>query len=189
MNLFVRLVQRGAERKLRVPADYIGRMGETSFSGFLKFLGFLACGGPPAQGRQGRGARGEDRGHSARGLRAVRADRSQRRARRGRRAPDDPSVAEARLRRATERRLSRGPDSPRVFWPTTVRRTRRAGRSRASSAARFSRSSPWRSPPLVSSRRSSGEWVLRRAARWPTSRSSQPASQAELSAGSPRTNG
>ncbi len=45
MNAFVRLVQRGAERKLRVPADYIGRMGETSFSGFLKFLGFLPVAG------------------------------------------------------------------------------------------------------------------------------------------------
>ena len=45
MNPFVRLVQRGAERKLRVPADYIGRMGETSFSGFLKFLIFLPVAG------------------------------------------------------------------------------------------------------------------------------------------------
>jgi len=41
MKAFVRLVQRQAERKLRVPADYLGRMGESSFSGFLKFLMFL----------------------------------------------------------------------------------------------------------------------------------------------------
>ncbi len=41
MKALVRLIQRGAERKLRVPADYLGRMGETSFSGFLKFLLFL----------------------------------------------------------------------------------------------------------------------------------------------------
>ena len=41
MKAFVRLVQREAERKLRVPADYLGRMGESSFSGFLKFLMFL----------------------------------------------------------------------------------------------------------------------------------------------------
>lgn len=40
-SLFVRLVQRAAERQLRVPADYIGRMGENSFTGFLKFLMFL----------------------------------------------------------------------------------------------------------------------------------------------------
>lgn len=41
MRAFVRLVQRKAERKLRVPADYLGRMGESSFSGFLRFLMFL----------------------------------------------------------------------------------------------------------------------------------------------------
>lgn len=37
----VRRVQREAERKLRVPADYLGRLGDTSFTGFLKFLMFL----------------------------------------------------------------------------------------------------------------------------------------------------
>lgn len=38
MKFVARAIQRAAERKLRVPADYLGRMGETSFSGFLKFL-------------------------------------------------------------------------------------------------------------------------------------------------------
>lgn len=38
MRFLVRAIQRAAERKLRVPADYLGRMGETSFAGFLKFL-------------------------------------------------------------------------------------------------------------------------------------------------------
>jgi alkylhydroperoxidase family enzyme len=41
MKALVSLVQRQAERKLRAPADYIGRMGEGSFSGFMKFLMFL----------------------------------------------------------------------------------------------------------------------------------------------------
>jgi len=41
MRAFVRLIQRKAERRLRVPADYLGRIGETSFAGFLKFLLFL----------------------------------------------------------------------------------------------------------------------------------------------------
>jgi alkylhydroperoxidase family enzyme len=41
VKMIVMLVQRGAERKLRVPADYLGRMGASSFSGFLKFLLFL----------------------------------------------------------------------------------------------------------------------------------------------------
>src|SRR5690606_32409891 len=36
-----RVLQRAAERKLRVPAEYLGRMGETSFRGFLKFLLFF----------------------------------------------------------------------------------------------------------------------------------------------------
>ena len=41
MKVLVKLAQRAAERKLRVPADYLGRMGEASFVGFLKFLLFL----------------------------------------------------------------------------------------------------------------------------------------------------
>ncbi len=41
MKALVRRVQRETERKLRVPADYLGRLGDTSFSGFLKFLMFL----------------------------------------------------------------------------------------------------------------------------------------------------
>jgi hypothetical protein len=38
VKAFVRFVQRQAERRLRVPADYLGQLGGTSFSGFLKFL-------------------------------------------------------------------------------------------------------------------------------------------------------
>lgn len=45
MRALVRLIQRQAERRLRVPADYIGRMGESSFTGFLKFLVFLPLAG------------------------------------------------------------------------------------------------------------------------------------------------
>lgn len=41
MRAFVTLIQRQAEKSLRVPAEYLGRMGEGSFSGFLKFLLFL----------------------------------------------------------------------------------------------------------------------------------------------------
>jgi len=41
VRAFVRLVQREAERKLRVPADYLGVLGESSLSGFLKFLMIL----------------------------------------------------------------------------------------------------------------------------------------------------
>ena len=41
MKAFVRFVQRQAERRLRVPADYLQQLGDTSFSGFLKFLMFL----------------------------------------------------------------------------------------------------------------------------------------------------
>jgi alkylhydroperoxidase family enzyme len=45
MKSLVRLVQREAERKLGVPADYLGFMGESSFSGFLKFLLLLPLAG------------------------------------------------------------------------------------------------------------------------------------------------
>jgi alkylhydroperoxidase family enzyme len=45
MRAIVRLVQQAAERRMRVPADYIGRIGETSFSGFLKFLLFMPLAG------------------------------------------------------------------------------------------------------------------------------------------------
>ncbi len=45
MRFFVRLVQRAAERRLRVPADYLDQMGRSSFSGFLKFLLFLPLAG------------------------------------------------------------------------------------------------------------------------------------------------
>lgn len=38
MKALVRLVQRQAERRLRVPADYLRQLGDTSFPGFLKFL-------------------------------------------------------------------------------------------------------------------------------------------------------
>lgn len=41
MKAFVRFVQRQAERRLRVPADYLRQLGDTSFSGFLKFLMIL----------------------------------------------------------------------------------------------------------------------------------------------------
>jgi len=41
MRLLARAAQKGAEKKFGVPADYIGQMGETSTSGFLKFLLFL----------------------------------------------------------------------------------------------------------------------------------------------------
>lgn len=41
MKALVRFVQRLAERQLQVPADYLRQLGDTSFSGFLKFLMIL----------------------------------------------------------------------------------------------------------------------------------------------------
>jgi alkylhydroperoxidase family enzyme len=41
VKAFVRFVQRQAERQLRVPADYLRQLGDTSSSGFLKFLMIL----------------------------------------------------------------------------------------------------------------------------------------------------
>ncbi len=45
MKAFVRFVQRRAEKRLRVPADYMGRLGESSFLGLIKFLMFLPLAG------------------------------------------------------------------------------------------------------------------------------------------------
>lgn len=41
MKLITTAVQRAAERRLRVPADYLGRMGETSFGALMKFVLFM----------------------------------------------------------------------------------------------------------------------------------------------------
>lgn len=38
MRMIVRLIQRLVERKVRVSVDYLGRLGEASFPGFLKLL-------------------------------------------------------------------------------------------------------------------------------------------------------
>lgn len=59
MKILVRLVQRAAERRLRVSAEYLGHFGEATFSGFLKFLAFL-----PAAGHRRRAPR--DLIHAAR---------------------------------------------------------------------------------------------------------------------------
>lgn len=45
MKAIVRFVQREVERRLSVRADYLGALGEASFSGFLKFLLFLPAAG------------------------------------------------------------------------------------------------------------------------------------------------
>ena len=45
MKILVRSIQRGAERRLQVPADYLGHIGDTSFSGLLKLLLMLPVAG------------------------------------------------------------------------------------------------------------------------------------------------
>lgn len=58
MNPLVRLVRNTAEKKLRAPADHLGRLGEDSFSGFSEFRLFL-----PLAGHWSRAAVGGMPGH------------------------------------------------------------------------------------------------------------------------------